>query len=293
MVGEFPELQGIMGYHYAINKGENQDIARAIKFQYSRVDETLPTISAAVILADNFDLLIGLFGINKHPTGDKDPFALRRAALVIVSILLALPLDLAELLLVAVQNYEQMDLHLPNADVLSQVRDYIIERYKNLVILGGVSELAQRGDIFNAVNALHINNLADFNLRMYAVATFIQLPESPSLIAANKRVVNILSKNNSYSYGNEGINESLFQEVAEKNLYHAMVEKQNEMVSFLEEQNYSRVLTGLAALQQPIDAFFESVMVMAEEPAIKQNRLLLLQNLRGLFMSVADLSQLS
>jgi glycyl-tRNA synthetase beta chain len=288
MVNEFPELQGIMGYYYAKEK-EGLIIAQAISdhYQPAFAGDHIPVmrLSIAVALADKLDTLVGIFGINQQPTGDKDPFALRRAAIGVVRLLTDIAsnsLNLENLLKVAIHNYEEQSVMLENNNVLTEVRQFIFERFKGWLL----ENHSVDGLLFNAVNANNINDLNDFIHRANAVKSFLALPQAQSLIAANKRVVNILTKQNALELKGE-VNPVLLKEPAEKNLYEVIKN------CHLENLDYETTLKTLANLQAPIDAFFEHVMVMVDDKAMQHNRLLLLSQLRSLFMTVADISELA
>ena len=293
MVNEFPELQGIMGYYYAKHEREkkpefNEAVAEAISDHYcpAFAGDKLPQnkVGMAVALADKLDTLVGIFGINQQPTGDKDPFALRRAAIGVTRLLgvESLNLDLEDLLKRAIHNYEEQYVTLGNKNVLKEVRTFIFERFKGfLAEYHGID-----GFLFNAVAANNINDLNDFMHRANAVKKFLDLPQAQSLIAANKRVVNILTKQNALELKGEA-NPALLKEPAEKNLFEAIKN------CHLEKLDYETTLKTLANLQAPIDAFFEHVMVMVDDKTLQHNRLLLLAHLRNLFMTVADISELA
>lgn len=288
MVGEFPELQGIMGRYYVSQNGEAPAVCAAIEAHYKPVgaDDAVPTdpVAVSVALADKLDLLTGIFGIDKEPTGDKDPFALRRAAIGVVRILLSLSTDLnvADLLKTAYEIYDN-----GVNDKRAAIQTYLLERLKYLMLDQGYT--VQQ---FNAVNEVKFSSLLDFHKRLAAVKNFSQLPVANALAEANKRVKNILTKQNALNKIGD-IDQSLLSEAAEKALYQSIAEQQKNNTLLLDEKNYQQVLTNLASLQQPVDQFFTDVMVMADEDAIKNNRLLLLNQLRNLFLTVADVSQLS
>lgn len=288
MVGEFPELQGIMGYYYALLAKEPQHVALAIREHYlprfagDVLPETLE--GCALSLADKLDTLVGIFGVNQAPTGDKDPFGLRRAALGILRITIEkkLSLDLRQLLEVAISHYH---LKLPNENVLAETLNFILERLRTWYSAQGVS-----ADIFAAVHARFPTNPLDFDGRIKAVQHFKTLPQAKSLAAANKRVSNIL-KNQTNNL--EKVNPQLFENDAEKNLAHMMDAKQSEITALYQSGNYDAALTELASLQTPVDQFFDQVLVMAENPTLRDNRLLLLSQLRNMFLQIADISLLS
>lgn len=285
MVGEFPELQGIAGFYYAQHSGEPAEVALAIKEHYLprfAGDELPTTLSGcAVALADRLDTLVGIFGINQIPTGEKDPFALRRAALAILRIIIEheLNLDLQVLLTKAYTNYAS----LPNQETVNQVLHFIIERLRAWYIDKQIPV-----GIFAAVAAVKSTQPLDFHRRVLAVNHFSQLPEAQALAAANKRVSKILEKENQ-QLNNAAINPDLFEHEAERKLYEALSESQAHITH---DMDYQQVLGNLAALRQPIDNFFDEVMVMVDDANIRHNRLALLSTLRALFLQVADISLL-
>lgn len=289
MVGEFPELQGVMGYYYALHDNEGKAIATALNEQYMPrfSGDVLPTTSlgCALAIVDRIDTLVGIFGINQAPTGDKDPFALRRAALGVLRILIErkLNLDLSELINKAIQEYTNK---LTNPDVSAQVLAFILERLKPWYQEQGIP-----ADVLASVAALHITKPYDFHLRVLAVQQFKQLPEAESLSIANKRVSNILSKS-AVTMTAKQIDEKLFENDAERALVSSLTEKRNAVISFSERGQYAEVLTELAGLRTPVDEFFDHVMVMSEDLSRRENRLLMLKKLRELFLHVADIALL-
>ena len=288
MVGEFPELQGIMGYYYALLNKEPTNVALAIREHYCPrfAGDTLPTTleGCALSLADKIDTLVGIFGVNQAPTGDKDPFGLRRAALGILRITIEkeLSLDLRQLVQAAIEHYH---VKLPNQNVLDDTLNFILERLRTWYSTQGVS-----ADIFAAVLARFPTNPLDFDGRIKAVQHFKTLPEAKSLAAANKRVSNILKKQ---SNSQDEVNPTLFESAAEKNLAALMATKQTEVSALYQSGNYQQALSALASLQTPVDQFFDQVLVMSEDPNLRDNRLLLLSQLRNMFLQIADISLLS
>ena len=290
MVGEFPSLQGIMGRYYATHDGEDPQVAQAMDEQYQPrfAGDALPesTLGQILAIADKLDTLVGIFAINQIPTGDKDPFALRRAALGILRILIEkkLGLDLLQLLQRAVEAYQNV---LPKIDasvVVSQCYDFIMERARAYYMESGV-----RPDVFDAVIVLKPGQPYDFDERVRAVTEFRKLPEAESLSAANKRIANILKN---LTKVNKKINDSLLKESAEKNLYKTLQTLQKTVKPLFEKREYQKALFELASLRETVDQFFDDVMVMVDDEALKNNRLAILENLRGLFLQVADLSRL-
>lgn len=288
MVMEFPEVQGVMGKYYAEHDGEPSNVALALYEQYLPrfAGDVLPStpVSAAVSLADKLDTLVGIFGIGQLPKGDKDPFALRRAAIGVLRIISEqnLNLDLETLVAQAVEVYGDK---LTNADTQQQVVDFVLGRFVSLLQDQGISI-----DVIQAVSARRPTRPADYTARIDAVAAFKQREEAEALAAANKRVANILTKQG--ITGEPAIDASLLQEAAEKTLYDALSQVKPDVDTAQQRQAYNEVLSALATLRDPIDAFFDNVMVMADDEAVKQNRLALLVMLRSMFLQTADISLL-
>lgn len=290
MVGEFPELQGIMGRYYAELSGEGTSIAIAIdehyqpRFAGDAVPATL--LGASVALADKLDTLIGIFGINQIPTGDKDPFGLRRAAIGILRILIekTLPLDLEVLLTKAASLYAEQGITFKNTTVVTQTFDFIYERLRSWY-----NDKNIPADIFAAVLAKRPTSLIDFDRRIKAVYYFKQLPEATALAAANKRVSNILKQAVTIP---ATLEQGFLVEPEEAQLARELTLQHKSLQPLLLEGDYTGALTQLASLRAPIDGFFDKVMVMAEDPTLRQNRLALLAALRNLFLEVADISLL-
>ena len=291
MVMEFPDVQGVMGKYYALNDGEDAPVAEALYEQYMPrfAGDTLPSsgVSASVALADKLDTLVGIFGIGQLPKGDKDPFALRRAAIGVLRIIteLSLPLDLDVLVAKAVDVYGDK---LTNQDTQSQVVDFVLGRFTALLQDQDVAI-----DVIQAVAARRPTKPADYLSRINAVAAFKDMNEAEALAAANKRVANILAKQNIDESSVATIEPSLLNEAPEKALYEALNAAQSEVSQAIQSQDYKRILSTLATLREVIDSFFDNVMVMAEDDAIRQNRLALLSLLRQLFLSTADISILA
>ncbi len=286
MVGEFPELQGIMGRYYALNDGLSIEIADAIEDHYKPrfAGDSLPRnqVGLVVALADKLETLVGLFGIGQIPTGDKDPFALRRHALGVIRILMEcdLPLNLDELLFAAagVRGFSE--------SVWQAVSTFMFERLTGLLREQGYS--VQEVD---AVVSQRPQRLGDIPRRLVAVRAFSSLPEATSLAAANKRVGNILKKSDAPVSTN--VNESLPMEEAERHLHGALKNVAPLADSLFHNGEYAASLRELAVLKGPVDAFFDSVMVNADDPAIRANRLGLLAQLHAAMNRVADLSKLA
>ena len=290
MVGEFPDLQGTMGYYYALNDGESIDVALAIKQHYQpkfsgdQLPDTLAGL--AVALADKLDSMVGIFAIGQIPSGDKDPFALRRSALGIIRIIIdkALPLDLADMIDDSIALYQDK---VTQPSTRENVLDFILARFRAHYKEQGVAT-----EIIQSVENLKPTRPLDFEKRIRAVEQFIALPEAQALSAANKRVQNILKKQDSTP--NTGtLNPALLIENAEKKLAEKIQAKENRLKPLFAAGNYSDALLLLADLKDEVDPFFDQVMVMVEDEALRNNRLLLLTKLRNLFLHVADISVLS
>lgn len=285
MVGEFPEVQGIMGMHYARLDGEAEAVALALNEQYMPrfAGDQLPSRleGAAVAIADKLDTLVGIFGIGQSPKGDKDPFALRRAAIGALRIMVEkqLPLDLVDVIAFSQQTFGDK---LSNNNVAEEVLEFMLGRFRAWYEGEGYSV-----DVIQAVLARRPTNAADFDRRVKAVAQFRKLDAAAALAAANKRVANILAKVEGDVA--ESVNSALLQEAAEKALYQAMVAEQAYQAGVTD---YAQSLSHLAALRDVIDNFFDTVMVNADDAAIRANRQALLKQLRELFLQVADISLL-
>ena len=290
MVSEFADLQGLMGSYYAANDGEAPEVAQAIHEQYQPrfAGDDLPASETGAILAvaDKLDTMVGLFGIGQPPTGSKDPFALRRSAIGILRILVGKPLelDLKWLIKASVESFPD-DLLL--ADTGDKVFEFILERFRAWYLDEGISS-----EEFQSVFALRPSRPLDFHRRVQAVHAFGLKPEAQSLAAANKRVANILSKQDSAAV-QPALSESLLQESAEKALYAAIIDKESEVAPCLKQGDYQKGLILLAELKPAIDGFFDEVLVMAGDEAVRDNRLALLAKLQSLFLNLADISYLS
>ncbi len=286
MVGEFPELQGIMGRYYARHDGESSTVAEAIEQHYwpRFAGDALPVSreAAAVALADRLYSLAGMFGIGQQPTGEKDPFGLRRAALGLIRIVIEkdLSLQLNELIVLAFSVFPE-NIEQAHTDVGLFVR----ERLAGYLREGGAS--AQEVD---AVLATHHVALAEVPKVLKAVQAFQAMPEAAALAAANKRIVNIIRKTGKE---HQGADAGRLVEPAERLLFDALQRVQPAVESCFKAHDYTSALQRLAALKQPVDAFFDSVMVMAEDAAVRDNRLALLGDLKALMNRVADISKLA
>ena len=285
MVGEFPEVQGVMGMHYARLDGEPEAVAVALNEQYKPrfAGDSLPSQleACAVAIADKMDSLVGIFGIGQAPKGDKDPFALRRAAIGALRIMVEkqLPLDLLELIEFSKTTFGDK---LTQATVSDEVLDFMLGRFRAWYEGEGFGV-----DVIQAVLARRPTNPADFDRRVKAVAEFRKLDAALALAAANKRVANILAKVTEAIP--ESINSALLSEEAEQALYKAIVAEQAYQATV---SSYAEGLSHLAAMRDVVDQFFDKVMVNADNAAVRLNRQALLQQLRELFLRVADISVL-
>ena len=289
MVGEFPELQGVMGRYYALNDNEKPAVADAIEAHYRPrfAGDELPQgpVACAVALADKLDAIAGLFGIGEQPTGEKDPFGLRRAALGVIRILVEhqLPLSLQDLVNEAFSRYPQA---LGQARADAQI--FILNRFE--------SYLKDRGFSTLQVNAVLSMNPAQLSLvprQLEAVKAFQALPEAESLAAANKRIANILKQAEAKGESSSNAKLNDLKEPAERSLFQALQEASAKAATLFERGDYTGYLKTFAVLKAPVDAFFESVMVMVEEKALRTNRLALLRDLRDAMNRVADISKLA
>ncbi|MEX5502806.1 glycine--tRNA ligase subunit beta [Pseudomonas putida] len=288
MVGEFPEMQGVAGYYYALNDGEPQDVALALNEQYmprgagAELPQTLT--GAAVAIADKLDTLVGIFGIGMLPTGSKDPYALRRAALGVLRILIEKQLDLN--LTGAVEfAVKQFGAKVKAAGLAEQVLEFIFDRLRARYEDEGIDVAT-----YLSVRALQPGSALDFDQRVQAVQAFRKLPEAEALAAVNKRVSNLLSKAEGAIA--EQVEPKYFDNANEFSLYSAIQQADQAVQPMAAARQYSESLARLAALRDPVDAFFEAVMVNAEDAKVRANRYALLSRLRGLFLGVADISLL-
>ena len=289
MVGEFPELQGIMGGYYALNDGLGETVANAIEDHYKPrfAGDALPRNTAGVVvaLADKLETLVGMFGIGNLPTGDRDPFALRRHALGVIRMLVEkdLSLDLNALLAGAVPAFGDKI-----TDASAQLADFIYDR-----LAGSLREQGYRAQEVDAVLALRPQRLALVEKQLAAVRAFAALPEAPALAAANKRVGNILKKAEVEGPVDAHVNPALLQEQAEKDLFAALQRFVPEANAQFDAGDYTASLQTLAVLRAPVDAFFDDVMVNAEQLDLRLNRQGLLKSLHEAMNRVADLSRLA
>ncbi len=288
MVYEFPELQGVMGRYYALHDGEDELVAEAIEQHYQPrfAGDELPQtgLAQAVALADRLDSLLGIFAIGQQPSGDKDPFALRRAALGVIRICVegSLDVDLVELLRAAAAAY---DGQLKAQAAIDDVVSYIMDRLR-----GYYQEQDVAIDLVDAVLATAPTRLLDIDRRIQACRAFRELPQAQSLAAANKRISNILRKNTAEVAPD--VDPGLLREPAEQQLAAELNTLQAEVIPLMEAGDYRSALTRLAALRESVDGFFDGVMVMVDDDKLRANRLALLKSLGDLFLRVADLSRL-
>ena len=287
MVFEFTDTQGVMGMHYARHDGEDEEVAVALNEQYMPrfAGDELPKslVASAVALADKFDTLTGIFGIGQAPKGSADPFALRRAALGALRIIVEknLPLDLEDLVKKSTALFGDK---LTNQNVVTDVVDFMLGRFRAWYQDEGIAV-----DVIQAVLARRPTRPADFDARVRAVSHFRTLDSAEALAAANKRVSNILAKADA-AIGE--INLTACVEPAEKALAEAVLVLRTEVQPLIAQSDYTAVLDKLANLRAPVDSFFDNVMVNAEDPALRQNRLAILNTLQDLFLQVADISVL-
>ena len=287
MVFEFTDTQGVMGMHYARHDGEDEEVAVALNEQYMPrfAGDELPKslVASAVALADKFDTLTGIFGIGQAPKGSADPFALRRAALGALRIIVEknLPLDLEDLVKKSAALFGDK---LTNSNVVADVVDFMLGRFRAWYQDEGIAV-----DVIQAVLARRPTRPADFDARVRAVSHFRTLDSAEALAAANKRVSNILAKADA-AIGE--INLTACVEPAEKALAEEVLALRTEVQPLIAKGDYTAVLDKLANLRAPVDSFFDNVMVNAEDPALRQNRLAILNTLQGLFLQVADISVL-
>lgn len=293
LVGEYPELQGIAGTYYARLNDEPESVAASLEEQYlpKFSGDVLPQtpIGICLALADRLDTLVGIFAIDQAPTGSKDPFSLRRSAIGILRILIEkqLPINLVALVEQAIKNYSSAEGSkiAKMGDTFTQVIAFLNSRYRAMYTEQGVSV-----DTIQAVQAINPHMPLDFDQRIRAVQAFSELPQASMLADSNKRVANILAK--SEEEVGDSVDESLLTETAEQNLYRAVHNAQTEVTPLLEQANYTQVLQTLASLDEPLTQFFDSVMVNSDDAALKSNRLALLKQVRNLFLTVADISEL-
>jgi glycyl-tRNA synthetase beta chain len=288
MVFEFPELQGIMGRYYALHDGEPPEVAAALDEQYwpRHAGDDLPSTATGqtLAIAERLDTLVGIFAIGQPPTGDKDPFGLRRAAVGILRIIIerGLDLDLRSLIDAAAENFPA---DLNTAATGNDLFTFMMERLRAYYLDAGYDI-----HVFESVLARRPVQPLDFDQRMAAVKAFRELPEADSLAAANKRIRNILRKADTAIADN--YDQTLLQDPAEQALADAIEALAGQVQPLFEQRAYTDALLKLATLQTPVDAFFDAVMVMTEDSTLRDNRLALLNSLSRLFLQVADISYL-
>ncbi|VAW44945.1 Glycyl-tRNA synthetase beta chain [hydrothermal vent metagenome] len=288
MVGEFPDLQGVMGRYYATEQNENSEVAEAIEAQYRPrfSGDELPesAVAQALAIADKLDTITGIFGIGQIPTGDKDPFALRRSALGLVRIMIEkqLDVDLYQLIQSSLALHETVD---ATDDLINEIYDFIMGRLRAYYADKGVQT-----EQFEAVRVCRPTHPIDFDKRIEAVMHFSQMPSAESLSAANKRISNILKKQQKALP--KTVDASLFEEEAETALWNALEALRETVNAQVAQRDYVAAMGSLASIREAVDRFFDDVMVMAENPQVRQNRLALLNQIYQLFLQVADVSRL-
>ncbi len=289
MVYEFTDLQGLAGKYYAEHDGEHADVAAAMVEQYmpAFAGDALPASQTGTLiaLADRLDSLVGLFGIGQIPTGSKDPFALRRASLGVLRLLVEkeINIDLSDLIDWAIGSDWATA---PKAETKATLTEYLLDRFSAWYADEGIP-----AGVFQSVRALGITNALDINRRVQAVHAFNKLDAAEALAAANKRVSNILAKNGGDKVEAK-VDSALLAQAEEKTLAEQVAAKQQAVEPLMAQGDYSAALTELAGLRAAVDAFFDNVMVMADDEAVKNNRLALLKQLQGLFIGIADISLL-
>ncbi|MGP5132936.1 glycine--tRNA ligase subunit beta [Psychrobacter cibarius] len=293
LVGEYPELQGIAGTYYARLNNEPEAVAASLEEQYlpKFSGDVLPQtpIGICLALADRLDTLVGIFAIDQAPTGSKDPFSLRRSAIGILRILIEkqLPINLVALVEQAIKGYSDAEGSKIEkmGDTFTQVMAFLNSRYRAMYTEQGVSV-----DTIQAVQAINPHMPLDFDQRIRAVQAFSELSQASMLADSNKRVANILAK--SEVSVADTVDEALLSESAEQSLYASVLQAQTAVKPLLEQADYTQVLQTLASLDKPLTQFFDNVMVNSEDAALKNNRLALLKQVRALFLTVADISEL-
>lgn len=291
MVGEFPELQGTMGKYYAGHDGETAEVATAIEEHYRPryAGDNLPQTRAgmAVAIADRMDTIAGIFALGQKPTGTRDPFGLRRAALGVLRICIEQRLDLD---LNHIVDWLADSLPGTGPEWRASIYDYIMERLRAYYLEDTANGQTVTTEMFDAVLTNKPGSPLDFDARILALAAFLQLPDAQSLAAANKRIANILRKSDVTA--THTVDSQLLTDPAERALFDQVVALERLTLPMLAKREYGDALTKLATLRPSVDRFFDAVMVMAEDPAVRNNRLALLARLRKLFLHTADLSRL-
>ena len=289
MVGEFPELQGIMGQHYALSSGEPAEVADAIGEHYAprfAGDEIPASIYGKIVsISDRIDTLVGIFAAGLRPSGNKDPFALRRSALGLVRILIEADLNLPLNHLLAMASNELSDQLEVSPELLLEIRDFVVDRLRNYY-----RDQGHDAELISAVLASDWNTLSDLDRRLKALAEFMGQEDAASLAAANKRIGNILRKSEETISAMIDVDLLLLDE--ERLLFEDISRLDEQVRPLLEQGDYATSLKLLAGLRQAVDAFFDAVMVMDEDASLRNNRLSLLAQLKALFDRIADLSVL-
>ncbi|SFR52412.1 glycine--tRNA ligase subunit beta [Thiomicrospira sp. ALE5] len=289
MVGEFPELQGTMGRYYAQHQGESSAVAQAIEQHYwpRFAGDDLPqdALDQIIAIADRLDTIVGIYAIGQGPTGDKDPFALRRAALGLARIIIEkdLPLDIAYWVERAAETYAQLQI---NVEQQAEIVRFIVSRLKSYYQDEGVA-----AQVFDAVRDTGVTRLVELNQRIQAVRHFASLEQAEPLSAANKRIANILKKV-AQPWPDE-VNEALFEQNAERALWAAFCQVRAESLAAMTQGDYQLALVVLAVLREPVDAFFDQVHVMTDNAQLQTNRIAMLNHIRQAFLAVADISRLA
>lgn len=290
MVQEFADLQGTMGRYYAQHDGEDDAVAAALYEQYlprfAGDSVASSSVGATLAIADRLDTLVGIFGIKQPPTGSKDPFALRRASLAVLRTLVERGIDLDLKLALDKALSQHNNLNLSTEEISKQVLTYMLDRFKSWY-----EEDRIRPEVVFAVMAKSPTRPLDIHRRVQAVNEFSELPEARNLASANKRVSNILSKQDTEITTH--VNAELLNEGAERDLAEQLATLSDTLQPLIANKEYSQILQQLAQLQQPVDAFFDQVMVMSDDLALRQNRMAILSQLRELFLEVADVSLLA
>ena len=287
MVGEFADLQGLMGSYYATNDGEPELVAAAIGEQYMPryAGGELPSTAIGNILAiaDKLDSIVGLFAIGQPPTGSKDPFALRRSAIGVLRIMVEnkLDLDLLACIKTSLKGFESLEIE---ADTAEKVFEFMLQRFRSWYSEEGIPS-----NVFQSVIEIKPRKPYDFAKRIQAVSSFVRLDESAALAAANKRVSNLLNKVDGASLSTE-VSENLLVDDAEKVLFQKLCDKEFSTAPLFEAGDYTSGLAELAQLKEAVDVFFDDVLVMCDDMSVQNNRIALLQRLRDIFLKVADIS---
>ncbi|MDX1795962.1 MAG: glycine--tRNA ligase subunit beta [Hydrogenovibrio sp.] len=288
MVGEFPNLQGVMGRYYALSQNEDAQVAEAIDAQYQPrfAGDDLPVsgVAQALAIADKLDTITGIYGLGQVPTGDKDPFALRRSALGLMRIIIEKELDL-DLQFLIRESLKLHDAISVTDDLVLDIYDFIVSRLKAYYAEKGIS-----AEQFEAVRVCAPAHPLDFAKRIDAVRQFSQMAEAESLSAANKRISNILKKVDGEIA--ETVDTQRFEGAAEKDLFAVLDALREDVSNLIANRDYTKAMQSLAKIKQPVDVFFDDVMVMADDEAVRNNRLALLNQIYQLFLQIADISRL-